>query len=213
MQNKKMLQWKIRNVKQPNQDREKGASVLADAKRVLRKKILNLLRSQKEEDRIEKSRKIQKKLFLTPEFQSAHIILFYASFDGEVETFAMMKQARQLGKTIALPTIIKDRETMIPCFVEDIEKGLEKGPYGIQQPKPNLRSPVDLKDIDLAVVPAVAFDRSNNRLGRGAGYYDRFLINLSSTTPAFGLAFDFQIVPAVPHQKDRDVSVSRVISN
>ena len=200
-------------MKQPCQDRETKTSALAEAKRVLRKKILNLLKSQKEEDRIKKSQAIQKKLFLTPEFQNANIILFYASFDGEVETFDMMKQAQILGKKIALPTIINDQKTMIPCFVEDIEQGLEEGPYGIKQPKRSSRKPVDLKEVDLAVVPGIAFDTHNNRLGRGAGYYDRFLIGLPSKTPAFGLAFDFQIVDALPHHKDRDISVSRVISN
>ena len=79
-------------------------------KSFLRKKILNLLRRQKDDERLEKSRTICKKFFAMREFKQAKTILFYASFDGEVETFAMIKQAQRLGKKIALPAIIKDQK-------------------------------------------------------------------------------------------------------
>ena len=183
------------------------------SKRTIRNKILNLLRSQKEEERLRKSKRIQEKLFSTPEFQSANTILFYASFDGEVETFNMMKQAQRLGKKIVLPSIIKDQKKMILSLVRDLEKELIDGPYGIKQPGFASLRPVDLKEIDLAIVPGVAFDKKNNRLGRGAGYYDRFLADLPLGIPTFGLAFDFQITPRLPHQKPHDIPVSRVIVN
>ena len=183
-----------------------------DLKNALRRKILNLLRSQKEEDRLRKSKIIQKKLFSTPEFKKAKIILFYASFDGEVETFNMMKQAQRLGKKIALPRIIKDQKKMTLSLVTNLKKELVCGPYGIQQPKRALR-PLYLEEIDLAIVPGVAFDCRNHRLGRGAGYYDRFLVNFPSDVPTLGLAFNFQIASRLPHQKRHDISVSRVIVN
>ena len=66
--------------------------------------------------------------------------------------------------------------------------------------------------IDLVLVPGVAFDRKNNRLGRGAGYYDRFLKDLP-TTPSIGLAFDFQVLDVLPHQPGQDVPVKCVITN
>ena len=184
-----------------------------DPKRVIRNKILGLLRSQKEEDRLRKSKIIQDKLFLTSEFKSAKTILFYASFNGEVETFSMMKQARKLGKKIVLPKIIKDQKKMTLSLTEDLKKGLVSGPYGIKEPDDYALRSLDPTEIDLVIVPGVAFDRKNNRLGRGAGYYDRFLVNFPSHIPIFGLAFDFQIVPRLPHQKRHDIPVSRVIVN
>lgn len=183
------------------------------AKGTLRQRLLNLLTSQKEEDRLRKSRVIQRKLFLTPEFKRAKTILFYASFNGEVETFRMMKQALKLGKKIVLPTILKDQKKMILSLVEDLGKDLVCGAYGIKEPNPHAIKPVDLEAIDLAIVPGVAFDCDNNRLGRGAGYYDRFLVTLPSHTPTFGLAFDFQVLTRLPHQQKHDVAVSRVITN
>lgn len=187
--------------------------LLFERKKTLRTRLLKLLRSQKKEDRLKKSRIIQKKLFSTKEFKKAKVILFYASFDGEVETFDMMKKAQKLGKTIVLPTIIRERKDLILSLVANLKKDLVKGPYGIQQPRKGLLSSVGVEDIDLAVVPGVGFDKNNNRLGRGAGYYDKFLSDIPSHVPAFGLAFDFQIVPAVPRKKGQDIPVSRVIVN
>ena len=180
-------------------------------KSTIRKKILSLLRSQKEEDRLRKSKVIQKKLFKTREFKEAKVVLFYASFDGEVETFRMMTQAQRLGKKIVLPSISKDQKKLNLSLVSNLKKGLVAGPYGIVEPKRS-RSFVHVKSVDLAVVPGIAFDKNNNRLGRGAGYYDRFLSGVSQTTRTFGLAFDFQIFQSLPHKK-HDVPVSRVISN
>ncbi|MCK4882323.1 MAG: hypothetical protein KAS92_04810, partial [Candidatus Omnitrophica bacterium] len=81
-----------------------------NSKLILRERILTLLRNQKEEERLTKSLAIGNKLFQIGEFQKAETILFYASFDGEVETFEMMKEAQKLGKTIGLPGILRDEK-------------------------------------------------------------------------------------------------------
>ena len=176
-----------------------------------REKFLKLLRSQKERDRILKSRVIRKKLFETPEFKRAHTILFYASFDGEVETFEMMRKALKLNKKIALPIVMRQSKKLIPSRINHLE-GLKKGPYGISEPVSN-GDVIDSADIDLVVVPGVAFDKTNHRLGRGAGYYDRFLRKLPIGTPTVGIGFDFQLVERLPHLQSHDVPVSFVITN
>ena len=180
---------------------------------VLRKRILNLLRGQKEEGRLKKSRSILKKLFAMREFKQARIVLFYASFDGEVETFEMMKQAQRLGKKVALPAILKDQKKIVPALIENLDDDLQVGPYGIKEPNDVCLRFVGLEQIDLMIVPGIAFDKNNNRLGRGQGYYDRFLSAVPAAIPAVGLAFDFQIVHCLPHPQKHDVKVSRVITN
>ena len=175
--------------------------------------MLNLLRNQKEEDRLTKSRVIQERLMAIPEFQRSRTILFYASFDGEVETFEMMRQAQKLGKRIALPTIIKNQKKIVPTLVEDVKKDLTVGSYGIKEPKGAAGKPLEISDIDLVIVPGVAFDKKHNRLGRGAGYYDRFLSQIPSEIPTVGLAFDFQLVDRLPQPKKQDIPVSRIIAN
>ncbi len=184
-----------------------------ETKESLRQKALTLLRNQKEDDRLEKSRVIQQKLFTTREFKSAAIILFYASFDGEVDTFEMIRQAQKLGKRIGLPRIIKYSKAIIPTLVENLNTDLEQGPFSILQPKKNKAAEINCRDIDLAIVPGILFDRQNRRLGRGGGYYDRFLSRLPSRIPTIGLAFDFQIVDDLPLTQKHDISVSDVICN
>jgi 5-formyltetrahydrofolate cyclo-ligase len=154
---------------------------------------------------------ILEKLLAVSEFQKSETMLFYASFDGEVDTWPMMKRALNLGKKIALPKIIPAQKRIIPMLINDLQKDLDSGPYGIKQPLDSCR-PVEIEELDLVVVPGIAFDRQNRRLGRGGGYYDRFLAELSPQTPKIGLAFDFQIVDRFPVDT-HDVAVTRVICN
>jgi len=183
------------------------------SKKVLRERILTLLRNQKEEERLIKSLAIGNKLFQMGEFQKAETILFYASFDGEVETFEMMREAQKLGKTIGLPGTMKEEKEMIPTAVASLESDLETGPYGIQQPKMDQAQTLSEDHLDMVVVPGVAFDKQNNRLGRGGGYYDRFLESLPPSAVTVGLAFDFQMVDSLPSQEKHDVPVSCVLTN
>ena len=182
-------------------------------KQILRERILTLLRNQKEEDRLNKSLVIFDKLLNMLEFRNALTILFYASFDGEVYTFEMMKQAQKLGKEIGLPRFTKEEKQIIPVRVANPDKDLEPGPYGIMQPKASRAQTLSLEEIDMVIVPGVAFDKENNRLGRGGGYYDRFLKIIPRDIPSIGLAFDFQLVDRIPRQDAQDVPVSHVLVN
>jgi 5-formyltetrahydrofolate cyclo-ligase len=181
-------------------------------KQDLRKMFLKKLKTQKEVNRLQKSNLIKKKLFASKEYRKAKTILFYASFDGEVDTKKMVKQAQKHGKRIALPVILEDRKSIIPSEVYDLNKELGIGLYGIKQPRISCLRPVDLSDIDLVIVPGVAFAKNGCRLGRGKGYYDRFLKKLPSKTATFGLAFDFQVVESLPFINPRDIPVKKVIA-
>jgi 5-formyltetrahydrofolate cyclo-ligase len=186
---------------------------ILNRKKILREKILTLLRNQKEEYRQTKSLAIQKKLFLMHQFQKAKAILFYASFDGEVETFEMMKQAQRLGKKIGLPKIMLGQKEIIPLLADHLSADIHEGPYGIQEPVEVLGNRLTTNSIDMVIVPGVAFDEKNNRLGRGGGYYDRFLKTIPSGIPTVGLAFDFQIVSDLPVQPEHDVALTHVLVN
>jgi 5-formyltetrahydrofolate cyclo-ligase len=176
-------------------------------KKLIRSKILLKLKTQKEETREEKSALIKKKLFRTEAFKSAQRILFYISFDGEVDTESMIKGAQRLGKIIAVP--VCRAGTIIKACLFDRKAALVEGPYGTKEPV--VKTPVNLEDLDLVIVPGIAFDEQGNRLGRGKGCYDRFLKRLNHRVNVIGVAFDFQIIPSVP-STSMDVGVGRVIS-
>jgi 5-formyltetrahydrofolate cyclo-ligase len=180
------------------------------SKQKLRKRMLSELNGLKEVDRAKKSLSIKEKLFATSEFKKAKIILFYASLKNEVNTDEMIKEAQAQGKTIGLVSVFEKDKTLIPYLVSDIDKDLVAGPYEVRQPKKEFAKSISVDDLNLVIVPGLAFDLEGNRLGRGKGYYDRFLKTLHQDIPAIGLAFDFQIVDDLPHSL-HDSPVNKVI--
>jgi 5-formyltetrahydrofolate cyclo-ligase len=177
-------------------------------KEEIRSKILVRLKTQKEDDRDRKSKIIKNKLFRNPVFKKAKIVMFYISIGGEVDTREMIKEAQRLGKIVTLPVCKKNR--IIKACLLGGRHEFEKGPYGIMEPA--IKQSVNLNYLELIVVPGLAFTKHGARLGRGKGYYDRFLTKLSRKTRKIGLAFDFQILPQLPTTKT-DVNVDKVIYN
>ena len=176
-------------------------------KEEIRSKILFELSKQKEEDRSIKSCLIKEKLFKQPVFRKAKRVMFYIAFKGEVETKEMIEAAKRSGKIIAVPVCVKNRASLRPALL-DSHAHLKKGPYGVFEPVTSRF--IALKDLDLVITPGVAFDKRGNRLGRGKGYYDRFLSRIPKDTPSIGLAYSLQILSAVP-VTSRDVSVKKVL--
>ena len=177
-------------------------------KRLLRSKILLRLKRQKEEDRYQRTKAVEKKLLRTKEFKKAKLVMFYIALSGEVNTEEMIRVAKKLGKIVAVPVCKRIGLSIKPCIL-DGHGGMRKGPYGVVEPA--VKRPARIKDLDLVIVPGLAFDKKGDRLGRGKGYYDRFLSRLPKDTPSIGLAFDFQILSTVP-TVSHDVSVSKVLS-
>ncbi|MFA5156469.1 MAG: 5-formyltetrahydrofolate cyclo-ligase [Candidatus Omnitrophota bacterium] len=181
--------------------------LLGLTKQLIRSKILLRLKTQKEEDRNRKSSLIKQKLFRTLVFKQAKVVMFFISFGGEVDTREMIKKAITLGKTIAVPVCSKKR-AMRPSILREKAK-LVRGLYEIYEPA--VKKFVKLEDLDLVIVPGIAFDKKGNRLGRGKGYYDTFLHKLKPYRCAsIGLAFDFQILPSIPTTCE-DKEVDKVI--
>ncbi len=178
-------------------------------KKDIRSKMLKRLKTQKEADRDRKSRIIKHKLFSTSVFKEAKVVMFYISFDGEVNTRGMIEAAQRLGKIIAVPVCRRHRTTIRPCVLQD-KAALGKGPLGVCEPV--VKKSISIRKLDLVIVPGVAFDRTGRRLGRGRGCYDHFLSRLPTPKFSIGLAFDFQILPDLP-ATETDVSVHKVICN
>lgn len=176
-------------------------------KQELRSRILLKLKRQKEEDRKQKSRLIKNKLLRQREFRKAKRVMFYIAMQGEVDTQEMIETAKRLGKIIAVPVCVKNRISLRPAIL-DSHAHLKKGPYGVSEPVTSRF--IGLEDLDLVITPGVAFDKKGNRLGRGKGYYDRFLSKIPKDTPSIGLAFSLQILPVVP-TTPHDVSVKKVL--
>lgn len=137
----------------------------------------------------------------------AQVIVAYYSLSDEVDTHQLIDDLIAKGKTVYLPRVVSE-DTMELCRYTG-DKSLRKGSFGIMEP---IGLPMmDYMSVDAVLVPGMAFDSAGHRLGRGKGYYDRFLASLSEPSPKLiGVCFDFQKVERVPTES-YDVAVDIVI--
>ena len=111
-----------------------------------------------------------------PEFRSARSVLATMSIGSEWSTRAFLESARADGKTIVLPRISSEKPKRLVLYaVGDMNRDLVAGVWDIPEPDPALCREVDLASVDFALVPALAVDRDNYRLGYGAGFFDGLL--------------------------------------
>jgi len=176
----------------------------------LRTYYLKLLKEQNKEERLRKSRLIAEQFWELPAIQKARIILFFASMPGEVDTLAMIEKAIFSGKRVALPIVEQNQRKLIPTLISSMED-VHKKKHGIAEPHFDPDKALALKDLDVVIVPGLAFDKHHNRLGRGKGYYDRFLSTLPKYVTTVGLAFDFQLTESLPTEA-HDMRLQQIIA-
>ena len=138
-------------------------------------------------------------------------IVAYYSLPDEVCTHELLDELVAAGKTVYLPKVVSDTE-MVLCQYTGHDS-LQKGAFGIMEPTGAVLPKDKYDDIKVVLVPGVAFDKENRRLGRGKGYYDRFLSSFSQPRSAvfYGVCFDFQRVDAIPAEA-HDVCMDGLIS-
>lgn len=157
------------------------------------------------------SLKLAARLTQLPAYKTARWIGVYLAAGEEVETRGMIQQALADGKRVAAPIPNPATHTIRLAELTGVRNGLVRGPYGIEQPHPTASRRVKPEALDLLLVPGVAFDKSGYRLGRGAGYYDRFLATLPPAIPRIGLAFRRQQVARLPRER-HDQPVTNVLA-
>jgi 5-formyltetrahydrofolate cyclo-ligase len=165
-----------------------------------------------QENKDELSREIVARCMALPEYQQAKTVLFYLDVRSEVRTRNDLDNALASGKKIVVPYCV-DGE--LELFHLTNPEELAIGMYRILEPKAELRTvdahKVDVKEIDLIIVPGVAFDREGGRTGHGKGYYDKLLEHARPDTPLVALAFECQLFDKIPMQ-DHDVYMDKVIT-
>jgi 5-formyltetrahydrofolate cyclo-ligase len=180
-------------------------------KHKIRKHIKEKLKAYSPLEKSMKSGIIKDKLFNEEEFKKSKVVMFYVSLKDEVDTCFMIDEALKAGKRVCVPVILKEEQRLIAGEIKNRLEDLEIRHFGICQPSYDRVEEVPLVDIDLVVVPGVAFDKKNIRLGRGHGYYDRFLSGLPNTTKTIGLAFDFQVLEDLP-KDPHDIPVWKIVT-
>jgi 5-formyltetrahydrofolate cyclo-ligase len=184
---------------------------LFQQKTTIRKEILEKRKSQDQRISAEHSHSIARTLIGHREFQSAEKVLIYLSKDGEVCTDDLLDRAFELGKRICVPVVDRESDDLWITELPGPKIDFRLGAFGVREPAEGDLNFVSPDQIDLAVVPGLAFDRRGGRIGYGKGYSDGLLRRLGSQVPRIALAFDFQVLDTVP-QDENDIRVDAIIT-
>ncbi len=183
---------------------------LAARKTEIREQAHANRRAQENKDEV--SREIVARLMALPEYEAASTVMFYVDVRAEVRTRHDLEGALATGKRIVVPYCVDGELELF--HLESMDE-LETGMYKILEPKAELRTVAEknipVKELDLIMVPGVAFDREGGRTGHGKGYYDKLLEHARPDTPLVALAFECQMFPEIPMQ-EHDIYMNRVVT-
>jgi 5-formyltetrahydrofolate cyclo-ligase len=179
-------------------------------KAAIRKQLREVVQRMSEADRHAKSVTICSLIAASPEFNAARVIMLYLSTPLEVDTAPLALRAWQAGKTVVVPKVSWDQRRMLPVEITSLHDNLTSTGNGIREPIAGRPMPVEF--IDMVLVPGLGFTRNGFRIGRGMGFYDRFLAQPEFVGLSCGLAFCEQIVEALP-LLDHDVPLSMLATD
>jgi len=178
--------------------------MIDEEKKRIRKEIRRLKNAVSLEEKTNRSIAILEKVEQLPEFMAAETVMFYWAMADEVQTSDfVIKWAA--SKCVILPCVNgNDLDLRVFRGTEDLIAGEN---FGIPEPSGELFTAYN--EIDLILVPGVAFDVDNNRMGRGKAYYDKLLSSLKAFK--LGVCFDFQLLQSVPTD-EHDIKMDQIVS-
>ena len=186
-------------------------TAVIESKKEIRTKLLAKLLSLTKEELKRRSLDVGKRLSSLPIYKKAKVIMVYCPLKGEVDILEMVR--RDLGlKRFCFPVMDLKKKNLEVFEIKNLEEDFVSGPYCVREPDTKKSKKVDASEIEMVVVPALAFDRHKNRLGRGKGFYDRFLKNLNPLCQKVGIAFEFQILDNLPIHPSLDEKVDLIVS-
>jgi 5-formyltetrahydrofolate cyclo-ligase len=185
--------------------------VIREQKDALRKQAHANRNAQENKDEL--SRRIVGAFMSLPEYATANTVMFYIDVRSEVRTRHDLQLALESGKTIVVPwcNAAGELELFRLASMDELETGM----YRILEPRQELRGlpekQVAVAELDLIMVPGVAFDRRGGRMGHGKGYYDKLLQHARPDTPLVALAFECQLFDEIP-VASHDIFMDRIIT-
>jgi len=163
-------------------------------------------------DKDDVSRQICEKFVALDEFARSQTVMVYIDVRTEVRTRNNLPEMLASGKRIVVPYCV---DGLLELFLLENMDELAIGMYKILEPKPELREQpakrIDVSELDLIMVPGVAFDARGGRMGHGFGYYDKLLEHARAETPLVALAFECQLFPEIPTQA-HDIFMDKIIT-
>lgn len=170
--------------------------MIDNSKAAMRRRLRDVLANMTEAERHQKSLTACSFIGQSPEFAAARVVMLYLSIKEEVDTVPLALRAWQAGKTVVVPKVSWDQRRMLPVEITSLTAGLTTTGPGV--PEPVAGNPVPVDFIDMVIVPGLGFSRTGYRIGRGMGFYDRFLAQSEFMGISCGLAFEQQVVEQLP---------------
>ena len=183
----------------------------AAGKPALRRQLRETLAAIGEEERHAKSVSACTLLAASPEFAAASVVMLYLSTPAEMDTTSLALRCWQTGKSVVVPKVSWDQRRMLPVEITSLHDGMTTTGPGIREPG-ETGKPIPVNLIDLVIVPGLGFTEGGFRIGRGMGFYDRFLAQSDFIGLSCGLSFEDQIVPTLP-VLDHDVPLSMLVTD
>jgi 5-formyltetrahydrofolate cyclo-ligase len=189
-----------------------NSEVIASAKKQMRAAMRSVLEELSAEQRHAASVAACNRVMALEAFKHAGAVMLYLPMTNEIDVTGIAVRCFREGKTVCVPRVDWKRCDMLALEVDSLDdRVLEIDEHGVRTPR-NGR-PIPPSMIDLVLVPGLAFDQRGMRLGRGGGYYDRFLGRVKEHgATTIGIAFDQQIVDVVP-VASHDLAVDKVITD
>jgi len=135
-----------------------------------------------------------------PEWKKANTVLLYLGIKTEFDPTPLVEAALSMEKTVVLPRILKAENRLEIRQIQSLDQDLVSGVWGLREPDPSSCPEIEPAKLDFVLVPGVAFDLQGNRMGYGAGFYDRLLSDQRLVAPRISAFFSEQLVDQVPHE-------------
>lgn len=181
----------------------------AELKKAIREEALRRRDSIPPAVRRAKDRAVAERLLPLEEYRGAKRVLLYASFRTEVATGEIVEEAIRSGREVVLPRVDAENGALTKHVIGGIHE-LSPGFMGIPEPSSDVR--VKVEEVDLVVVPGVAFDPLGRRVGYGGGYYDRLLPRIKGIKPVVALAYEEQLFESLPGE-EHDVGMDIIVTD
>ena len=180
-------------------------------KREFRRLVKERFKAISEEQKQSKSRAVVEQLRWLLSQREALVVALFAPMADEVQIGELCRELAKSGRfRVVLPRVLDMGPSAEMEFFDYMPSQMAEGAYGICEPQGEKVCPAS--DIDVMIVPGVAFDRTGGRLGRGKGYYDRYISREGFRAECIGVCYDFQLFDKIPtEQHDRVMDI--VVAN
>lgn len=161
---------------------------------------------------MEKQQQIEQNLLEFANFMEAHTAFLYTERSSEIPTGNIIRKSLEIKKGIVLPALSDSKHKISLLKITNYERDLIKRDYDVLEPDPSVCKNVSIDQIDIAVIPGVAFDEKGGRLGFGDGFYNRLITRLPETTRKVSIAYEEQIVDQI-QMESRKYNVDIIITD